>query len=427
MRGFYRSMMGLGLVRPLEEHWRDAIDAVARSRGWPTTRDTAKLAACVARVSAAYNDPARARAPARDHGAARLGFSFARDVPKGAAAVRELAATGALALRGGTLRVLDVGAGLGATTWGLARAVEAAGGHGVVDATWVDGDADALALGAALSRALPAGGAVEVRAAGRAHGVDSLRGVGEFDVVLAGQLLSELDVASDGAARVAAHAALLRSLLEHHTLPHGSLVIVEPALRDRTRHLHRVRDALVAVGATVYAPCLHESPCPALVRDSDWCHEDLPVDLPAWLVPIARAAGLRREGLTFSYLVLRKDGLRLAGSLPAPPRAGRLRVVSGAMPSKGKLEAYVCGELAGAGGALVGARSRAMRLNRDRSSGNVAWDAAARGDLLVAQPPLELERARIDRATRIERIERIERTERSDGAGGVIAGDTETV
>src|SRR5580704_397844 len=115
-------MKPLDLVRPLEDDWRDTIDAIARSRSWPTSWDVAELAGRVAELSAAYNDPARARASMRDAGSARLGFSFARDVPKGAAAVRELVATGALPLDR-TLRVLDLGAGLGATTWGLARAL----------------------------------------------------------------------------------------------------------------------------------------------------------------------------------------------------------------------------------------------------------------------------------------------------------------
>src|SRR6202042_555289 len=107
------------LVRPLEEDWRDSLDAVARSRSWPTSRDATRLAARGVELSAAYNDPARARAAMRDAGAARLGFSFARDVPKGAGAVRELVAARALPLEG-PLRVLDLGGGRGGTTRGAA-------------------------------------------------------------------------------------------------------------------------------------------------------------------------------------------------------------------------------------------------------------------------------------------------------------------
>ena len=272
-------MTGLALVRPLEEDWRDALDGVARSRGWPTSRDVAKLAARVVELSAAYNDPTRARAAMRDAGAARLGFSFPRDVPKGAAAVRELVACGALP-RGRPLRVLDLGAGLGATTWGLARALAAAGFGETLEATWVDSDAEALDLGNAILRAKGGReGAVPIHVRTRTGTADrplpGLPASARFDVVLVGQVLSELDVTATDDLRRQRHAALLRALLDERVEEGGVLVVIEPALRDRARHLHRVRDDLAAGGATIFAPCLHAAPCPALARESDWCHEDL--------------------------------------------------------------------------------------------------------------------------------------------------------
>jgi SAM-dependent methyltransferase len=383
-------------VRSLEEDWLRSLDAVAAGRGWPTSRDAAKLGAAVAALSASYNDASRARASAKDAGAARLGFSFARDVPKSAGAVRELVGTGRLALRGETLRVLDVGAGLGATTWGVVRALEAAGGRGIVEATWVDADAGALALAGEIlrERQKSAPSAIELRVRTVVRGAGPFDDLGAFDLVLAGQVLSELDVGADPGARVERHAALLATWLENRVDAHGSLVVVEPALRDRTRHLHRVRDAL-AGRATIFAPCLHAAPCPMLASEGDWCHEDLDVDLPAGLVPVARAAGLRREGLTFSYLVLRKDGATLAGSLDAPARAGRLRVVSGRMPSKGKLEAFVCGEVATETGSLQSARVKAMRLDREANPDNVGWETASRGDVLVVDPAVPGAKPRI--------------------------------
>jgi SAM-dependent methyltransferase len=419
----------LALVRPLEEDWRDALDAVARSRSWPTSRDVARLASRVVTLSAAYNDPARASASMRDAGPARLGFSFVRDVPKGAAAVRELVSTGAvgldLRLDRSPLRVLDVGAGLGATTWGLVRALAASGAQGRVEATWLDSDPDALALAAAIVRARDGRqGAVELRVQTRVGAHTSLAGLGgaaRFDVVLLGHVLSELDVTAPDEVRVQRHVALLRSLFDARTEDSGALVVIEPALRNRTRHLHRVRDALAASGATIFAPCLHARPCPALARDSDWCHEDLAVDLPSWLVPVATAAGLRREGLTFSYLVLHRGGRRLAAAQPfasgralpdgllveALPKTGggaRLRVVSDAMASKGKLEAFVCGELQGEGGP-VAARARLMRLNRDATADNDDWGQSRRGDVIVVNPAPELGRARIHASTSVSLLD----------------------
>jgi hypothetical protein len=417
-------MLGRTLVQPLEEDWRDALDEVARERGWPTSHEVGRLAARVAALSAAYNDAARARAGIGEAGAARLGFSFARDVPKGAAAVRELVATGALRLDSSasaqpTLRVLDLGAGLGATTWGVARALAASGASGVLDATWVDDDAGALELaadvvqargGCALRKhgsastgggpAAPAmggsaqarggAGGVEVRVTARARAIDRLREMPRFDLVLAGQVLSELDVGRGADERVERHARLLLDWLERHTAESGSLVVIEPALRDRTRHLHRVRDAVAAAGATVFAPCLHSDACPALARETDWCHEDFPLDLPAWLTPVARAAGLRREGLSFSYLVLRNDGRHLLDTFgPVSERVTRLRVVSNVMPSKGKSEAFLCGEAVAANDRRVSARVRATRLDRDRREANEAWDRILRGDVVAVSPPIE--------------------------------------
>jgi hypothetical protein len=238
----------------------------------------------------------------------------------------------------------------------------------------------------------------------------SLDDLGTFDLIVAGQLISELDVGVPDAERVQRHSALVARWLERNLRDHGSLVLVEPALRDRTRHLHRVRDALVSApwpGATVFAPCLHGAPCPALAREADWCHEDLPVDVPPWLVPIARAAGLRREGLTFSYLVLRKDGARVADALQAPAGGARLRVVSDVLRTKGKREVFLCGELS-SGGLRVPGRARTMRLDRDAREGNAAWERLSRGDVLAIRPAPELERARVGADSVVETFESIE-------------------
>jgi hypothetical protein len=246
--------------------------------------------------------------------------------------------------------------------------------------------------------------------------------LGRFDVVLVGQVLSELNVGSPPDVRLKSHVALLRGLLERHTVAGGALVVVEPALRERTRHLHRVRDAMVSLGAVVFAPCLHAAPCPALACESDWCHEDLPVDLPGWLAPVAGAAGLRREGLTFSYLVLRTSGASLVDLVAAPIGAARLRVVSDAMRSKGKREAFLCGELRRSlsepgrrrtsapmveelGGTLTAARSRVTRLDRDATPKNEAWQRLRRGDVVVVDPAPGIERPRVGAETAVSTLE----------------------
>ena len=387
------------LVRPLEARWQEVLDSVL-SRSGLSTRDVSRLAPAVQELSRAYNsgeaEGKRTKLPAD----ARLAFSFPRDVPKGAGAVRELVASGALAMpEGRPLRVIDLGAGLGAMTWGLVRALAANGATGRVEALLVDEDRDILAraqeVGAA-ARAILGDAPIELAITTRVLGLASLgtsaKDVGTADVVILGQVLSEVDPTSTDA-RSLDHAALVRLILDRLVRPDGALVIVEPALRARTRHLHAVRDRLLEGGpledgakVTVFAPCLHASACPALRVETEWCHEDLAVDLPPWVVPLARAAGLRWQGLTFSYLVLRRDGRALATcsspregtSRPEDPgpRRYRFRIISGPIVSKGKSELFVCAD--------DGNRSKIRRLDRDRGrETGGSWDDLRRGDVVT--------------------------------------------
>ncbi len=383
------------LVKPLEARWQDVLDAVLRPMRRPelTTKDVARLAPLTAELSRAYNtaqaEGRRTKLPLE----ARVAFSFPRDLPKGAAAVRELVASGVLAIPSGRpLRVLDLGAGLGAMTWGLVRALEASGASGRVEALLVDEDEEVLRKAAEIARAartvLGASSidlAIETRVASLGSFLErksSSPSAQLRDVVILGQVLSEIDPRSEPAARVESQTALVRQVLDTTVAPDGAVVIVEPALRERTRHLHAVRDLLLASGAaTVFAPCLHAERCPMLLLETEWCHEDLAVDLPPWTVSLARAAGLRWQGLTFSYLVLRKDG-----TVPAPrlgPSAGqvRFRTVSDLLRTKGKAELFVCGEDA--------ARRRIRRLDRDADAERgTSFLDLRRGDIVTLSGPV---------------------------------------
>ncbi|MCC6645847.1 MAG: hypothetical protein IT374_09790 [Polyangiaceae bacterium] len=361
----------VALSPPLEPRYRDVIAALGHERGYPTHEAPAALGARLAELSRAYNTAGTAP---RDALAARLGFSFARDTPKGGAAVAELLLRGALTLDG-ALTVLDYGAGLGATTWGVVRALAAAGATGRVDATMFEPDEAALALGLVLARRLGGEGGVELRARGVA--APPPRGA-TFDLVLLGQVLSEIAVGDD--AREQALLARVDSLLRERVRPGGALVVIEPALSVRTRALMRLRDGLAARGHAPFAPCPHALACPMLPRERDWCHEDLPIDLPAWLVPTARAAGLRWERLTFSYLVLTRERRSAAAGA---------RVVGQPKITKGKRELPVCTEQ----GALV----TLTRLDRHASLENAAFEGAARGDHVVTDAS-----SRVVATTRVE-------------------------
>ncbi len=368
------------LVRPLEPAWQAVLDSVL---GAQKTTDIAALAPKVAELSRAYNAGTAAGAASRLPLDARIAFSFPRDVPKGAAAVRELIASKALALGEEPLRILDLGAGLGAMTWGVARALAAAGQKGRIEATLVDEDAQALAVAEKIGRHATVDG-IELVLRTRKERLATTASFPRADLVLVGQVLSELDLGRTPAERLDRHADLLRHLLTNAVTEHGSLVVIEPALRDRTRHLQTLRDRLAA-NATIFAPCLHASACPMLADEDAWCHEDLPIDLPSFIVPLARAAGLRFQGLTFAYLVLRKDDLSLRKSVIHDDRV-HLRIVSELLRSKGKTELFGC--------MATGERWRIRRLDRDEERGQgTPFDDLAKGDLVRfsggTEPPID--------------------------------------
>jgi hypothetical protein len=220
-------------------------------------------------------------------------------------------------------RVLDLGAGTGAassvirTRWPQVEivAVDRVAGPGVVRADVTRG----------------------LRPAGVA---------GVFDLIVAAHLLNELSLDLDGRARLVL--GWCRELLTED----GVVVLVEPALRQTSRALLGVRDRLLAAGLFVEAPCLWQRPCPALLRERDFCHAS------------AHALVSGRSRVDFSYLVMRKQGT--AQTDPAV-----FRIVSDAMKDKGRLRFFGCG---------AAGRLALTRLDRDRGSVNELFDSMDRGD-----------------------------------------------
>jgi SAM-dependent methyltransferase len=372
-------------IKPLEEAWRPLLDAVSGRKVEPRA-----LALMVSRLSARYRGEDVTVAP-NDALIARARFWFPRDVVKVALPFGELVYAGALPAR--PLRVLDLGAGLGATSLGLVRALPKE--HTIAHVTAIDRDGDALATlrriaeGAAERGLLaPVASLVTETRDVTTHGWSA--GLGEFDLVTAGLALVEMTRSlGDETARGEALAAHMREALAC-VRDDGALVVIEPAMREETRALHRARDVLVREGVTVFAPCLHTRECPMLANERDWCHEDVTgVSLPEWLVPIAREAGLRYEGPTFAYLVLRKDGRTLrdavaGGGLP-------VRLVSRPLETKGKTEATVCGDLPG-----PSTGARAMELRRDaKGSSAPTLESRERGDVVVLPSDTQAEAGRV--------------------------------
>jgi len=283
--------------------------------------------------------------------AARAVFFTVADAAKIAVPVSEMRVANALPASS-PVRVLDVGAGCGAMTLGLLECLDRD-----MAVTAIDNDAGALAI---LEHAIDQLD-VDVALETRATDLRRYRPRGVFDLICVGSVLNELDEAD---------AVALVELLLGQLADDGALIAIEPALRETSRRLHRIRDHVLGRQlGHVFAPCTRTAAnCPALDDERDWCHEDRHWDLPKRLGQLTRATGLRQQRLKFSYLVIRRQPGTTAGSRSA------LRVVSKLKKTKGASELWACDD----------AGRRKLRLQkRSRTDANRTFDRAKRGELLL--------------------------------------------
>jgi SAM-dependent methyltransferase len=251
--------------------------------------------------------------------------------------------------------VLDLGSGPGP----LAFAALDAGARGV---TAADRSKQALALARAL--ATEAGEALATREWDPMAG----RGApeGKFDLITMGHVLNELYGTGEGA--VGKRAALVEGLLER-LKPGGTLLVLEPALRETSRALLELRDLVVGRGYAVRFPCMFRGNCPALLKQGDWCHAERPWVLPKVVEDIARAASLHKEELKMSYLALAPRGEAWA----QPPEGQVYRIVSEPLEGKGRQRYVGCGPEGRVGLAMQ---------DRHRTEQNAAFFKLQRGDVV---------------------------------------------
>ncbi len=199
---------------------------------------------------------------------------------------------------------------------------------------------------------------------------------GPYDLIIMANCFNELFPASvDPSAERAAIVAQLLPFLA----PHGTIMIVEPALRQTARALHQMRNHLLKQNlCTVYSPCLHEQACPALDHPDDWCHEERPWQTPPMVAALDRDVGFIKDALKFSYLLLRTDGRTIVSRNPQT-----FRVVSELRELKGEKRAWLCNETG---------RPEVGRLDRKASPHNAAVDAWHRGAIVQIERIVRKER-----------------------------------
>jgi len=204
--------------------------------------------------------------------------------------------------------------------------------HGASEVTAADRSELALKLAAELAG--EAGEPLAVR------GWDPLRGEripdGSFDLVIMGHLLNELWVGdTDEAGKICELIERFSGSLRKG----GAVTIIEPALLLTSRRLLGIRDILVKRGFPVLAPCLFKEECPALKKEGNTCHTDRSWEPPKMIREIAKAAGLHKDALKMSFLIIAPKGAKW----PELPEGRIFRIVSEILESNKRLRLVGCG------------------------------------------------------------------------------------
>ena len=214
-----------------------------------------------------------------------------------------------------------------------------------------------------------------------------LKDASPFNFIIMGNVLNEVFPGDEQ--RIEKRSRRIATLIHDWLAPNGFLILMEPALRETSRDLLRVRDSLLdMLPLTVYSPCVHGRPCPAVAPGctSDWCHEDHAWQTPSWIRQIDDRTGLRKNSLKYSYVVLNRMGLSIRDPVldvtPGDAQAFSAqsqvwRVVSETLEERGKAAAYLCGSEG---------RFRVTRLNKHASPANADFALLDRGQVVTTGP-----------------------------------------
>ena len=274
-------------------------------------------------------------------------------------------------------RILDLGSGPGPASAAVLDASRANGAAGPEELVLVDASRKALDLAASLlDRGLAGKSAASkpLRVSTAAIDLEEGRELpeGPFDLIVMGHCLNELWRGEGDA--VDRRSDLVRRAADR-LAPGGRILLLEPALLLTCRELIALRDRLALGGWRVLAPCPGSYPCPVLASGPERsCHAQSPWTPPEPVASLAKAAGLDRASVKWTYFLLSPESA--AKSEESARFAGRRRVVSDPMLNKaGRLRYVLCGD-----GSLTTMSARAD----DEAARASGFMSLRRGDIIRA-------------------------------------------
>ena len=284
--------MSDGLPAALKAALDAALEGVSR-------RDLAVRATA---TSGAYRQGGTSAGVIRDRADA-LAYALVRLPATYAAGATVLAEARRMAPAFAPATLLDAGSGPGGGGWAACEIWPS-----LSAVTWVDSSSWFLNLAAELAQEGP----TPLRSA-TAQKIDlNAAALPTADLVLASYALAEIPTARQSSVIEALWGACA-----------GVLAMVEPGTPAGYGRILAARDRLIAAGATILAPCPHETACP-LIRP-DWCH--FSVRLPRSRDHlIAKSAEAPFEDEKFAYLVAARPTVAVGARTPrvlAPPRASK--------------------------------------------------------------------------------------------------------
>ncbi len=196
----------------------------------------------------------------------------------------------------------DAGSGPGTASWAAVETWPALDRVAMVDSS-------AVFLGMARKLASASASKALANADATLADVTRVSDLASSDLVIASYALAEVP-----------REALTETAMALWKACSGILALVEPGTPAGYERIVACREALLAGGAKIVAPCPHAAPCPIVAPD--WCHfsERLPRSRDHMIV---KAANVPFEDEKFSYLAAARDHVAIAAyeaRVLAPPK-----------------------------------------------------------------------------------------------------------